>query len=340
MQIFYINKYYLMMNEEDNNFLSDNSKYDREKSIESNDFVNKQKFSLNFSNKIDNYFPIYTNILNMEEQNISLEEIKQIMAAKIIHLEEDDPEEIYFTKNYKADLQTTDTSTKNTSFLEKKEGDFSKIINFTAVLRKKRGRKSKNSKNKKLHGSDDFDNIQRKIQVHFISFLIMLANDALKSIFGEKTKFHFKHVDYDLKKIVNHNYIEYLKSCSYSDIMKMKISPKNKKFEENANKKTFLEVCKYSNILKNIFSKKYLYIFQKYYCCLTRNKNEIDLEGLKLTLSPKTKALFNLLKKNEKNQQKFNDIIKDVYFSEVNYIYDKKFVISPSSVPKTTRDGN
>ena len=38
----------------------------------------------------------------------------------------------------------------------------------------------------------------------------------------------------------------------------MKISPKNKKFGEDSNKKTFLEVCIRSDILKKIFEKKYL----------------------------------------------------------------------------------
>ena len=322
----FFNKNNIMMNQEYNSIFSEKNKFE----IEKDSLLNKENFKPELL--------LNENILNQEEQNITLEEIKKIMNGTKIHLEEDYSEEIYFNKNFKTELQTIEFSTKNSSFSENKEDKFSKIINFITVLRKKRGRKSKNSNNKKLHGSDDFDNIQRKIQVDFISFLIRLANDALKSIFGVKTKFHFKHVDYDLKKIVNHNYIEYLKNCNYSDIMKMKISKKNKKFGENANKETFNEVCEYSDILKKIFCKKYLYIFQKYYCCLTNSSNSIDLEGLKITLSPKTKALFNLLKKNEKNKKKFNDVIKDVYFSEVNYILDKRFITSSSEFSKIEQD--
>lgn len=287
-----------------------------------------------FSNKMDAIISIKTNNYNHEEtEQITLNDMKNIMDTPKIDLEEGEYEEIYFTKKSKNDLQTIDGSTRISSILEKKEDIFSKSINFKTMLRKKRGRKEKEGKkkkNNKCHCSDDFDNIQRKIQVDFISFLVRLANDALKTVFGQKTKFNFKHVDYELKKIVNHNYIEFLKKRKYSDIMKMKISPKNKKFGKDSNKNTLLEVCMLSDKLKKIFEKKYLYIFQNYYCCFLNGKNEINLEGLKITLSSKTKTLSYLLEKNESNKEKFKNVVRDVYFSDLNYYSDKKFIISSS----------
>ena len=322
---------------ENNLDFSDKDKKYNKKVIEYN-FLNNKNTSMTFPNKLDMFINVKTNICNFGQREISLEEIKTIMDGPKIDLEEeedDNSDELYFTKNYKTDLQSTESLTKNISLVENIEkGKYlKKNINFITTLRKKRGRSRKNKsnkKNQKFHCCDDFDNIQRKIQVDFISFLIRLANDALKHIFGPKTKYHFKHVNYEIKKIVNHNYIEFLKKCNYSDILQMNISPKNKLFKEDSNKKTFLEVCKYSDILKNIFEKKYLYIFQKYYCGIQNNKKIIDIEGLKILLSPKTKTLFNLLKKNELYIEKFKNIIKDVYFSEVNYISDKKFIISSS----------
>ena len=321
-----------MITQEENLIFSDKEKNDNEKPFEYNFLINQ-----NIPNKSDIFIKIKANIFNSNKvENIPLEEIKNILEGPKIDLEEEESsEELYFTKNSKTDLQSTCTSTKNISFVENKEENFRRNVNFTIILKKKRGRRIKkesNKKNKKCHCSDDFDNIQRKIQVDFINFLIRLANDALKSIFGQKTKYNFKHVNYELKKIVSHNYIEYLKKCNYSDIMQMKISPKNKLFGEDSNKETFIKVCKYSDILKKIFEKNYLYLFQKYYCCLINNKNIIDLEGLKILLSPKTKTLFNLLKKNEPNKAKFLNVVKDVYFSEINYISDKKFITS-SSIP-------
>ena len=296
----------------------------------------KQKESYNyfcpFSNKLDAIIYIKTNNYNHEEtEQMTLNDIKNIMDDQKIDLEEDECEEMYFTKKSKIDLQTIDGSTKIASILDNKEDVFSKSINFKTMLRQKRGRKAKEGKKKKnykCHCSDDFDNIQRKIQVNFISFLVRLANDALKNVFGPKTKFNFKHVDYELKKIVNHNYIEFLKKCKYSDIMKMKISPKNKNFEEDSNKKTLFEVCICSDKLKKLFEKKYLYIFQNYYCRFLNGKNEIEFEGLKIALSSKTKTLFNLLEKNKSNKEKFKNVVRDVYFSDFNYNSDKKFIIS------------
>jgi len=121
-------------------------------------------------------------------------------------------------------------------------------------LKKKRGKKPKENNQKltkKPHGSDDFDNIQRKIQVHFISFLISFSNDLLKHFFGNKTKYHFKDVKYELKRIVNHKNVEYLKQSKYSDIIQMKISPKNKKFNEDTNKNIYLELIKISKEFEN-----------------------------------------------------------------------------------------
>ena len=81
-------------------------------------------------------------------------------------------------------------------------------------------------------------------------------------------------MNYELKKKVNYENIEYLKQCNYSDIIQMKISPKNKKHGENENKETFNEICQYSDKLKKLFEKNYLYIFQNYYC---RIKNEVNV---------------------------------------------------------------
>jgi hypothetical protein len=269
--------------------------------------------------------------------------MKTIFQEEAISLNESDDEEnevsIYFIKkkdNLETESRSTDNSTHNFVLehdkfpLNKKETQIRKKINFKTFLRKKRGKKSKienpNSL-KKCHMSDDFDNIQRKIQVHYISFLVSLANDKIKQIFGLKSKYQFKDVKYELKRIINHNNVEYLKKCKYSDIIQMKISPKNKKFGEDTNKNIYLEITQLSNELKNFFDKNYLYIFQKYYLGLKPDEKEMNYEGEKINLSEKTKGYYHLLKKNGFSK-KFNNIIKDVYFSGNNYLNGKKFMTS------------
>ena len=107
----------------------------------------------------------------------------------------------------------------------------------------------------------------------------------------------------------------------------MNISPKNKILEKDINKKIFLQICQKSEELKKIFEKKYLYIFQKYYYTLKNDENEINLDGIKIILSSKTKPFYHLLKKNEIIKEKFINVVNDVYFSDKNYLMDKKFRI-------------
>jgi len=292
----------------------------------------------------DSFNPEFTeNPFNQAKDSIlTIEKIQNIFQEETLSLNESDDEDyessLYFIKkqdNLETQSRSTANSTKNFSLdydkysSKKKETKISKIINFKTVLRKKRGKKTKFTDNnyfkKSINNCDDFENIQRKIQVHYISFLVSLANDKVEQFFGKKSKYHFKDVKYELKKIVNHKNVEYLKSCKYSDIMQMKISPKNKKFGEDTNKNIYLEITQLSKELKNFFDKNYLYIFQKYYLGLKPNEKEINFEGEKITLSAKTKGYYHLLRKNEFSK-KFNNIIKDVYFTGNNYSRDKKFM--------------
>ena len=290
--------------------------------------------------EINNIFPP---IQNSDSKNkfFSLDKMSDIfdeVSLSLNEVEEDENENsIYFIKK-QDNFDTESRSTLNsTNFIldqekimpEKKEDSKKKKINFITFLKKKRGKKSlsnKENSSKKPHGSEDFDNIQRKIQVHYITFLISFANDLVINYFGKKSKYHFKDVTYELKRIVNHKNVEYLKQCKYSDIVQMKISPKNKKFNEDTNKKIYLEITQLSKELKNFFDKNYLYIFQNYYLGLKANEKEINFEEIKINLSQKTKGFYHLLEKNKFSKEKFINIIKSVYFTDVNYLNGKKFV--------------
>ena len=317
---------------------------------------NEQKFILNESEneKIipfinsDYINEIKTEQLFSEEKPaiISISNIENIFKNAQINLnealEEENDDSIYFLKkqeNYDSESHSTLFSTTNylfeqeKNFSEKKEYVSEKKINFQIFLHKKRGKKVtliRPNIAQKCHSFDDFDNIQRKIQVHFMNFLISLANDRISHFFDKKNKYNFKAIKYDLKKIVNHRTVEYLKQCKYSDIVQMKISPKNKRFNENNNKNLYLNLIQLSKDLKNFFDKKYLYIFQKYYLELKLNQKEINLEGININLSSRTKGFCHLIEKNKVSKDKFNNIINDVYLSEVNYLNDKKFITTNS----------
>ena len=310
---------------------------------EENNLYSTENFPLFFkelSSKLLNPEILSNSLIQTDNNQLFFDNLKNVFKEENLSfddsVDEDNEKQMYFIKqqnNLEIESRSTDNSTntfieKEKYNLKKKETSNSKNIKFKTFLRKKRGKKPKceNSNiSKKCHGSEDFDNIQRKIQVHFISFLVSLANDKVRQIFGKKSKYHFKDVKYELKRIVNHKNVEYLKQCKYSDIIQMKISPKNKKFGEDTNKNIYLEITQLSKELKNFFDKNYLYIFQKYYFGLKPNQNEINYEGTNIALSSKTRGLYHLLEKN-KYSKKFKGIINDVYFTDTNFLIDKKFV--------------
>ena len=74
---------------------------------------------------------------------------------------------------------------------------------FEILKRKNRGKQTNNSRRVK-HISNSLDNILTKIQVHFFSFIIDIANDALFTEFHEKTTYNFKGINYKIKTKFNH----------------------------------------------------------------------------------------------------------------------------------------
>lgn len=307
----------LFFEEEEDEILCPNVINERFIDISPNFLFQKEFDNLFPLNQEDNFFSNeFINIVGMP--NLS-SEIKEINSSKsIIHLEKEN--------NNQNDYNTTFNTSKNNDNTNPK---IIKNISFKTVLHHKRGRKEKYKINgKKPHGSGDFDNIQRKVQVTFINFLINLANDAIKAIFGEDTQYSFKDVEYKYKKVVSHNYVEKLKKCKFSDIIKLDVSPKNRSSETNSNKKTFMDVCNLSAELSKLFDKNYLYLFQKYFCLIKSGQDIIDLDGFKIKLSKNTKGLFFLLNKNGDGKEKFIEVVKNVYFSGLNFKHGKKIINS------------
>ena len=85
---------------------------------------------------------------------------------------------------------------------QKKKEEEEEEIAFLNKKKGKPGKKPKNENNsKKKHTCLIYDNLQLKIQVHFHSFLINLANDALITEFGQNHQFgNFKNINYSQKK--------------------------------------------------------------------------------------------------------------------------------------------
>ena len=223
-------------------------------------------------------------------------------------------------------------------FKQKKPGEYGeeediKTISFTPsqpqyhfniLCHKKRGKvankgkKNVNKKAKIVHLSSDFDNLLRKIQVHYLTFVIALSNDALKAQFGEKTKYNFKQIDYKNKKIISHEYVNSLKCCSIKQLLQMKISPKNSKHFEFDNLITLEKVCKESKFLNAFFDIKYLEFFNNFYYNEDKKIDRISFLGKEIIFSQKTKPFYFLIQKYESHKNLLINAVKSAYFYGYN----------------------
>ena len=187
--------------------------------------------------------------------------------------------------------------------------------------RKKSGRKRKreNENGKKYHTKFAYDNIIRKIQVHFLNFLVSFINEILKHY---EFKQKFFNIDYSIKKDIKKENVENLKSIEIGEILCKDISKKYKnqyKEDVKINNKIYLEVIKNDNI-KKILSEKYINIFKNIYY---KNKRDLNDYGLNIKLSNDVKTYKDLLKKYNKEKDYKEEIIKT---GKICYIYEKFFI--------------
>ena len=192
------------------------------------------------------------------------------------------------------------------------------MMKLRSYQRIKKG-EEKHKESKRQHNALDQDNIIRKIQVHFLSFIIYFCNDLIQTFLPLNKDLCFKNIQYELKKTVNHAYIEKLKSKNIGDILQLKASPKNKKFNGNINKSTFDKICSLNPFLKKFFEMSYLDMFNNYYC---QTQREIDVSGYKVKLSQRTRLFIDLITKNLSSAEKIKEIAEE-------YFINKKKNISP-----------
>ena len=193
-------------------------------------------------------------------------------------------------------------------FLLKKDNGFSQN-DSTELTKKKRKRgkeNSKGSKNAKVHNIFSQDNLLRKIQIHYLNFIISFLNNIIKHLNYDDKK--FLKLNYEFKKNVSKNFFNTLKEKTIGEIITNKISIKYKKHEKNTNDIIYQEL-KENKVLNNLFSENYLKFFKKFYF---KSYKIISLKDYGLdkefVLSNKVKMYKNLLKDNEslgKNYKKY-----------------------------------
>ena len=270
-----------------------------------NSFLKEGKNTINNKQKI---FAISNNKKKFNSNDIS----KEQNSAKIINNDK--------SQDYNKEKAEKNPITKKFEII--KTDNSNENLNYDVIRKilknKKRGRKAK-KESKRQHNALDQDNIIRKIQVHFLSFIIFFCNDLIQALLPNNKELSFKNIQYELKKTVNHAYIENLKSKKIGDILQLTASPKNKKFNGNINKIIYEKLCIINPFLKNFFEISYLDMFNRYYC---QNEREIEIEGYKIKLSQRTRLFIDLIAKNKSSEEKIKEIAEQ-------YFINKKLNLNP-----------
>ena len=283
---------------------------------------NQIKSQMNFIN-----FEYY-NPLNFRENKIITNEKSPLKMFKI----EEDLSSISSSNNSKSDKTK---KIKNffivneiiDSEIDKKEKE-TKEQNI--LISTKRGRKQNKNNNKKTHEATDDDNIHRKIQVHFISFITHFINDIIKTFIKSRNETLFKNIDYKLKKIVNQKYFHDLKSKKIAEIIKMRPSPKMKNHESFVNEGIYNKVCRLCPFMFEFLEQNFMTFFKEYYYS---NKNKIYfVNGKQIIISERTKNFNDLINKNYAYKEKIKFIVLNNFFEDDRAFEKIKF--------KTNHEGN
>ena len=179
----------------------------------------------------------------------------------------------------------------------------------------KRGRKIKKENNslekRKTHKKTDFDNLLRKIQVHFLNFLIDFCNEALKTEF-DNFPFSFKRIKANTKEKINSKNVTEFKEKTINDLLHLDISSKYKRFKKSHNKNLLKnEKIKNSKWLNDLFNIKYIELFNDYYNDRFPSNKKIFKN--KIILTKNTKNFYYLLEQNKDIRKELINTSIDVF---------------------------
>ena len=200
------------------------------------------------------------------------------------------------TKNIES-IKQTKKSEKNgngkTSLLNKKRGSTGRKKKLNLIINQDNNIKSK----KPCHDRNKPDNLIRKIQVHYISFIRSFMNEITKYLNLDK---QFLKIAYKIKKDVHNNKLKEIKQKTLEDIISSEISSKYLKNNKRHNELIIKDLSK-NELLKNILSQNYLTFFRKVYYKSNKriNLKQFGSEDKEINLSDNVEMFKDFLKKKD-----------------------------------------
>lgn len=224
------------------------------------------------------------------------------------------------SKEKKKDIYFNDKKEKEEQSHQLKDDNVENSTKFI-VKKRKRGPMKKKANNK-THRPDATDNCLRKINVHYLAFIVSFLNDILEKL---KYKKKFYKLQYEFKIKTKKKDINSLKTKNIGQIIANNISDKYKNKDADYNRKLLKQIK--HKVLNNILSENYLVLFKKFYF---KSKNIINLGeyGLDKTisLSNKVKMFKDLLLKDGVNNKSFyRNMLRCI---KRNFITDLIFLVN------------
>ena len=274
-------------------------------------FINDN--SLNNLKTIQN-FPNNNYISSAFKKNYNINNINEFLSLKDFPIFHKPNNKNNIIINDFIDEMTFTFESKSNSKNKSSKKNLFKLETQPQTIKKKRGRasndKDKKNKTKRVHSSTDFDNILRKLQVHFLSFIIHFINEILDEFYPNEKNIRFLNLSYEAKKNVKHDYVESLKKSQIKDIL---IFPPSTKYkihnDENINKEIFERICESNSYLKLFFEITYLDLFNRYYI---KNTKTFTFDDKEITFK-KASFFSDLLKANQISANKIEQIAKSQF---------------------------
>ena len=201
----------------------------------------------------------------------------------------------------------------------------SSIILSKIYMIKKFGKKRERQvePNQKSHNKYSPDNILKKVQVHFLNFIISILNDILMELnYTER----FLKITYKLKNDICKEYVKSLKNKKISDIFCFDISAKYKNKDKSTNRIIYYKI-KDNEILNKVLDARYIDFFDIYYKSKSKyiNFTKIGLEK-EVRRSLKTEIFYDLFKKYEHDKEYIKNLNNAI---SQNYLNSKiKFILN------------
>ena len=211
-------------------------------------------------------------------------------------------------------IQISDKKNESTS------GSYIKIKSDEELLLSKK-RKNKKSKRKKEHTKFEKDNVLRKINIHYLSFIVKYVNFNIKKLISKEHPL-FTNLCYNFKKSINNNFFNELKNKTLGEILKNEGSNKNKRkiiYQKDENEKIFNSV--YKTNLKDLLDINYIEFFRHVYKSRTHESQKF-LEIYKKYKAPKNILFFDDFMNKEMKKDKING---ELYKERLKYISNREF---------------